>query len=103
MFVVGKTLFIVFALSVIVKYLVDTVGRPLVDYYKIPHPFLAVVAVVIGLGLAFGVNAPLLKNGLAPWADKATMGVLIAGGSGLINDFLKAIGYIRSQQKKPGL
>lgn len=103
MFAIGEALFIVLALSVIVRYLVDTVGRPLVDYYKIPHPFLAVVAVIIGEGLAFGINVSLLANGLAPWADKAIMGVLIAGGGGLINDFLKAIGYVRSQAKRPTL
>lgn len=103
MLATAETLFIVLALSVIVRYLVDTVGRPLVDYYKIPHPFLAIVAVLIGEGLAFGINAPLLQNGLTPWADKAVMGVLIAGGGGLINDFLKAIGYVRSQVKKPKL
>jgi hypothetical protein len=103
MFATAETLFIVLALSVIVRYLVDTVGRPLVDYYKIPHQFLAIVAVLIGEGLAFGINVPLLENGLAPWADKAVMGVLIAGGGGLINDFLKAIGYVRTQVRKPKL
>lgn len=88
---------LVFALAVIVKYLVDVIARPLVAYYKLPSQWLAVLALIFGEAFAFGLVVPLVDTGLAPWASQAATGVLIGGGAGLVHDFLKAIGYSVSQ------
>lgn len=94
---------LLFALALCVRYAADTIGRPVVDYYKLDHALLRIVALVLGIGLAFGVNVPIVDNGLAPWASKAVTGVLLGGGAGLIHDFLKAIGGVQAGRRKPTL
>lgn len=94
---------LLFALALCVKYVTDTVGRPIVDYYKLPHPLLRVVALGIGIGFAFGVNVPLVDNGLAPWAATLVTGVLIGGGGGLLHDFIKAVGGAGGRRRPPTL
>ncbi len=86
-------------LALCVKYVTDTVGRPLVEYYKLPTSLLRVVALGIGIAFAFGIRVPLVNNGLAPWASMLVTGVLIGGGGGLIHDFLKAVGGARTGNK----
>lgn len=94
---------LLFALSLVVKYATDTIGRPIVEYYKLPTSLLRVVALGIGIGLAFGIEVPLVDNGLAPWASVLATGVLIGGGGGLIHDFLKAVSGLRNGPRKPSL
>lgn len=94
---------LLFALSLCVKYATDTIGRPIVEYYKLPKSLLRVLALGFGIGLAFGVSVPLVDNGLAPWAAKVVTGILIGGGGGLIHDFLKAIGAVTAQKRTPTL
>lgn len=83
---------LVLVLSLVVRYVVDVIGRPIVDYYKLPHALLAVVALLVGEALAFGVSAPLFSDGLTPIAARAVTGVILAGGGGLYHDIVKAIG-----------
>lgn len=94
---------LLFGLAICVKYVTDTIGRPLVDYYKLPHSLLRVVALGFGLALAFGVRVPLVDNGLEPWAAMLVTGVLIGGGGGLIHDFIAAIDGSRKQRRPPTL
>ena len=94
---------LLFGLALCVKYVTDTIGRPIIEYYKLPHSLLRVVALGIGIAFAFGVNVPLVDNGLEPWAAKLVTGVLIGGGGGLIHDFVAAIGGSRKQRRPPTL
>ena len=79
-------------LSLCVKYVTDTIGRPIITYYKLPTSLLRIIALGVGIAFAFGIKVPLVNNGLAPWASMLVTGVLIGGGGGLIHDFLSAIG-----------
>lgn len=88
-------------LSLCVKYVTDTLGRPVVDYYKLPKSLLRVVALGVGIGFAFGIRVPLVDNGLAPWASMLVTGVLIGGGGGLIHDFIKAVGNGKPTSRRP--
>lgn len=94
---------LLFALALCVKYATDTIGRPVIEYYELPKSLLRVIALGIGIGLAFGVQVPLVDNGLAPWASTLMTGVLIGGGGGLIHDVVKVVGYVRAQGQKPRL
>lgn len=93
---------LLFGLSLCVKYATDTLGRPVIEYYKLPKSLLRVVALGIGIGFAFGVKVPLVDNGLVPWASTLLTGILIGGGGGLIHDFLKAVGYGKSGTSRKG-
>lgn len=94
---------LLFGLSLCVKYATDTIGRPVVDYYKLPKSLLRVVALGIGVAFAFAVNVPLVDNGLVPWAATLITGILIGGGGGLIHDFIAAIDGSRKQRRPPTL
>lgn len=89
-------------LSICVKYATDTIGRPIIEYYKLPKSLLRVVALGVGIGFAFGVRVPLVDNGLMPWASTLLTGILIGGGGGLIHDVVKAISYVKTQGTKLG-
>ena len=67
-------------LSLCVKYVTDTIGRPIITYYKLPTSLLRIIALGVGVGFAFGIRVPLVDNGLAPWASMLVTGVLIGGG-----------------------
>lgn len=91
---------LLFGLALCVKYATDTVGRPIIEYYKLPTSLLRVIALGVGIGFAFGVRVPLVNNGLAPWASMLATGILIGGGGGLIHDVIGAIGGGKSSGRK---
>lgn len=90
---------ILIALSLCVKYVTDTIGRPIIEYYKLPTSLLRVLALGVGLAFAFGIKVPLVNNGLTPWASMLVTGVLIGGGGGLIHDVIGAIGGGRNPSR----
>ncbi|WP_145052474.1 hypothetical protein [Paenibacillus xylanexedens] len=85
----------VFVLAVLVAFLTEAVTEVLKQVIPIKDRMTYVVALVVGVGLAFVFQVDLFSlSGVGHYVSIALFGVLASRGANYINGFLKQIGAI---------